>query len=163
VQWSTSSPILSLSYATTSGRPSSEQQFQQEIPLAPLLKPTSIPAQQPIADPLFPTIRLAALIYASAITNRQSFRSIVTEDDFNNLWQAFWKVPLSRWKEVLGVSNWILVPFLPIARGMKQGRIVKNMVFNGLFTMAIEDWEVATRVMERTEGLRMWLAGGEPG
>jgi hypothetical protein len=88
---------------------------------------------------------------------------MVTEEDFTSLWQAIRKVPLSRRKEVLGVSNWILVPFLPIARGAKQGRIVKNMVFNGLFTMGVEDWGVATSVIERTEGLRMWLAGGGPG
>ncbi|RKU46667.1 hypothetical protein DL546_008275 [Coniochaeta pulveracea] len=162
VQRSTSSPIVTLSHTTKSGRASSEQQFQQGTAMPPP-NPTSFPAQQPVADPLFPAIRLAGLVYARAISNRQSFQSILTEGDLTSLWQAFWRVPLSRWKEVLGVCNWILVPFLPIARNTKQGRVIKNLVFNGLFTMGVEDWEVATSVMERMEGLRVWLAGGGPG
>lgn len=127
-----------------------------QIPPHPTHPPPPL-SQQP--DPLYQSVRLAALLYARAITTRQPFATTVSENEFIQLWRIMWRVPLTTWKGVLGVFNWILLPIAPVARGTRHGRFVKSMGFNGALQMGVDNWGLAGGGMEAGVRLGGWLDG----
>ncbi|KAK4121042.1 hypothetical protein N657DRAFT_683159 [Parathielavia appendiculata] len=76
-------------------------------------------AEQEGADYVYQTVRLAALLYCRAIKLRQPFSLITTPAEFLSLWTTAWRVPLSKWRCLLGVFNFVLLPL--VSYGMMGG------------------------------------------
>jgi hypothetical protein len=117
-------------------------------------------------DYLYQSVRLAAIIYSRAVTQRQPFSSVVRSEDFSLLWSTMWRVPLGTWKGVLGVFNWIVAALAPVVVVMttgqsqqRHGRFVKSMLANSLLQIGLDNWELARGVMEASGRLQEWLAG----
>lgn len=128
--------------------------------------PQPNPDQPPDAPPdyLYRSVRLAAIIYSRAITWRQPFSAAVPPADFMRLWTTMWRVPLTAWKGVLGVFNWIIVgivaPAAAAGGGGSRGhhdRFVKSMLANSLLQIGADNWELARGVMEAAARLQGWL------
>jgi len=119
----------------------------------------SPPAAEP-PDYIYQAVRLAALIYSQAIKLRQPFSSVVSDSDFMQVWTTTWRVPLSTWRSLLGVFNWILVPLLPSGK-RPHDRFVKTIVNVSLFQMGMDNWEVGSGAMDAALKLQRWL-GPEP-
>ncbi|KAH6844926.1 hypothetical protein B0I37DRAFT_392272 [Chaetomium sp. MPI-CAGE-AT-0009] len=129
------------------------------VPLA-----TDSDSDSPSPDPVYQTVRLAALLYSRAIMHRRPFSLVVTSDEFLRLWTTAWRVPLSTWRSLLGVFNWVLLPIVPSGGKAAQphDRFVKGMMNISLFQMGVDNWEIASAVMEAELSLQRWL-GGESG
>lgn len=121
----------------------------------------SNPASPDPPDYLYQSVRLAAIIYSRAITQRQPFSSAAAPADFLLLWRTMWRVPLTAWKGVLGVFNWIMIGIAPAARELQgHDRFVKSMLANSLLQIGADNWELARGVMEASARLQGWLGGG---
>lgn len=124
-------------------------------------------AAQPLAGPmespdfLYQCVRLAALMYSRAVMERQPFSSVVDTADFLRLWTTMWRVPLTTWKGVLGVLNWIILPITPAACGTRYGRLIKSMLTNSALQMSLDNWEVASCSMKAALSLQRWLGQGQ--
>ncbi|EOO03543.1 hypothetical protein UCRPA7_970 [Phaeoacremonium minimum UCRPA7] len=112
-------------------------------------------------DVLYQAVRQAALIYSRVIMLRQSFRAVVTQNEFLQLWTTMWRVPLATWKGVLGVFCWIVLGITPTARETPHDRFVKSMLTISLNQMSIENWEIADAAMKAGLKLHQWLRDGE--
>ncbi len=111
-------------------------------------------------DHVYQAVRQAALLYSRAIMLRRPFSQVVTADEFLSLWTTAWRVPLSTWRSLLGVLNWILLPIVPSGKAAQpHDRFVKGMLNISLFQMGMDNWEIASAVMEAALSLQRWLAG----
>lgn len=115
----------------------------------------SSPATEP-PDYVYQAVRLAALMYSQAIKLRRPFSAIVSTDDFLQLWTTCWRVPLSTWRSLLGVFNWLLVPLIPCGK-RPHDRFVKAMLNVSLFQIGMDNWEIACGAMEGALKLQRWL------
>ncbi len=151
-------------------RPSA-QSLSPEQPRAPSRSPpppTATGASQsgppdPGPDYVYQAVRQAALLYSRAIMLRRPFSQVVTPAEFLRLWTTAWRVPLSTWRSLLGVLNWILLPIVSCgkaAAAQPHDRFVKGMMNISLFQMGMDNWEIASAVMEAGLSLQRWLAGG---
>jgi hypothetical protein len=94
---------------------------------------------------------------------RRPFSQVVAPAEFLRLWTTAWRVPLSTWRSLLGVLNWILLPIVSCgkaAAAQPHDRFVKGMMNISLFQMGMDNWEIASAVMEAGLSLQRWLAGG---
>lgn len=134
-------------------------------PPPPQSTTTIDPSISPNTDPdyIYQTTRLAALLYTRAISHRLPFSLTVTPLEFESLWTTTWRVPLSTWRSLLGVFNWVLLPLVSSSRAMGTGheRYVRGMMNIGLLQAGMENWEVARGVMEGGVRLQAWLGGGK--
>ncbi|KAK3901686.1 oleate activated transcription factor 3 [Staphylotrichum tortipilum] len=117
----------------------------------------------PRPDYVYQAVRQAALLYSRAIMQRRPFSMVVAPAEFLQLWTTAWRVPLSTWRSLLGVLNWILLPIVSCgkaAAAQPHDRFVKGMMNISLFQMGMDNWEIASAVMEAGLSLQRWLAGG---
>ncbi|KAK0614029.1 hypothetical protein B0T14DRAFT_293150 [Immersiella caudata] len=144
-------------HAATGGRaslqPQSENQDRWERPESAGRR--SPPAADQ-ADYIYQAVRLAALIYSQAIKLRRPFSSVVNDSDFMQVWTTAWRVPLSTWRTLLGIFNWVLVPLLPSGK-RPHDRFVKTIVNVSLFQMGMDNWEVGSGAMDAALKLQRWL------
>lgn len=121
----------------------------------------------PLDDPLHTAIMTSSALYTRTIILRQPFSAVVTESDALAVLAATWRIPLTRWRSVIGVLLFVLMPILPTVSkspresgglGMHAG-FVKSILQIGFMQMAIEDWEVCRVIMERVAKLGAWLRG----
>ncbi|KAL2128387.1 hypothetical protein VTI74DRAFT_9257 [Chaetomium olivicolor] len=149
--------------ASVQPQDSPHPQQQHDPPSAVLPNPTpttAVSEHQPPPDYVYQAIRLAALLYSRAIMHRQPFSAIVNPAEFLRLWTTAWRVPLSKWRSLLGVFNWILLPIVPSGKAAQpHDRFVKGVINISLFQMGMENWEIAWEVMEGAGRLQRWLAG----
>jgi len=140
---------------------SADDRLPHHHPLQPSQMSTSSSSSPDPPDYLYQSVRLAAILYSRAIMQRQPFSSVVEQADFLLLWSTMWRVPLTAWKGVLGVFNWIIAALAPVAaRGsQRHGRFVKSMLANSLLQIGIDNWELARGVMEASGRLQGWLGG----
>jgi len=155
---------------TSSQTPTSHTQSQSPAPSPSSPLPTATPtptptdAADPSADHVYQAVRLAALLYSRAIMHRRPFSHVVTPDEFLRVWTTAWRVPLSAWRSLLGVLNWILLPLVPSGKvAQPHDRFVKGMMNISLFQMGMDNWEIASSVMEAGLSLQRWLAGESAG
>lgn len=123
------------------------------------------PQSEPTQDFMYQAVRQAALIYSRAITNRRPLRDAGTcsQEDFLGLWTTVWKIPLRRWKAVLGVFVWVMVCITPASRGTPHSRFVKSLLTVGMTQMGLEDWQVAEKSARGALTLVEWLSGRNGG
>jgi hypothetical protein len=132
-------------------------------PSSPLPTTTTDPAG-PSPDYVYQAVRLAALLYSRTIMRRRPFSLVVAPDEFLRLWTTAWRVPLSTWRSLLGVLNWILLPIAPSGKAAQpHDRFVKGMMNISLFQMGMDNWEIAGSVIEAGLSLQRWLAGESAG
>ncbi|KAK4213670.1 hypothetical protein QBC37DRAFT_473101 [Rhypophila decipiens] len=73
--------------------------------------PESQPGK-PESDPLYTAVRLAAPLYAGAISTRQPFSKICEPADALHILAATWRIPLSRWRGVIGPLLFTLISII---------------------------------------------------
>ncbi|GAB1313810.1 hypothetical protein MFIFM68171_04020 [Madurella fahalii] len=147
------------------------QQQQQPYLPGPLPPPqeTTATAHHPPPDYVYQSVRLSALLYSRAIMRRQPFSLVVNSAEFLQLWTTTWRVPLSTWRSLLGVFNWILLPIVPVSARADGGgtsshdRFVKGTMNITLLQMGMDNWEIACQVMDAALSLQRWLAGAVEG
>ncbi|KAK3301447.1 uncharacterized protein B0H64DRAFT_370561 [Chaetomium fimeti] len=143
------------------------QPQQRPIEMTPTPPPPLTPATDsdgPAPDHVYQAVRLAALLYSRAIMHRRPFSLVVTADEFLRLWTTAWRVPLSTWRSLLGVFNWVLLPIVPSGKAAQpHDRFVKGMMNISLFQMGVDNWEIASAVMEAELSLQRWLGGESVG
>ncbi|KAK0670581.1 hypothetical protein QBC41DRAFT_221525 [Cercophora samala] len=115
-------------------------------------------------DYIYQSVRLAAILYSRAIMLRRPFKQIVTRAEYLQLWRTTWKVPLSIWRSLLGVFNWILLPLVSSSSSQEQdsnnhGHFVKGMLNVSLLQIGMENWELCSGIMDASVGLQRWLSG----
>ncbi|KAK0714690.1 hypothetical protein B0H67DRAFT_536573 [Lasiosphaeris hirsuta] len=138
--------------------------------LAPMQNhPPPPPRPSPNPDYLYTAVRLTAPLYARAIGTRQPFSAVCSPADALALLGATWRIPLSRWRGVIGVLLFALVSIVATASGAGDGRdeylrphagFVKSILQIGFMQMALESWEVCRETMGRAGRLLTWLRGG---
>jgi hypothetical protein len=162
--WHSIRSVHSNHSAASSDQAYSDQSADDRLPHKPLHQPTptSFSSSPDPPDYLYQSVRLAAILYSRAIMQRQPFSSALEPSDFLLLWSTMWRVPLTTWKGVLGVFNWIIVGIAPVAReSQRHSRFVKSMLANSLLQIGADNWELARGVMEASGRLQGWL--GEEG
>jgi hypothetical protein len=120
-----------------------------------------VQSSQTPEDPMYQTIRLAALIYTSAIVSRQPFSKACSPTDFYELWTTLWRVSLSKWKSVLGIYLWIIITITPTSRDTAHGRFVKSMLTIAALNLGLENWNASNSALRGAMRLQAWLAGGK--
>ncbi|KAK3352554.1 hypothetical protein B0T25DRAFT_606491, partial [Lasiosphaeria hispida] len=140
--------------------------------LAPIQYHPQLPPRAPSPKPdyLYAAVRLTAPLYARAIGTRQPFSAVCSPADALALLGATWRIPLSRWRGVIGVLLFALVSIVATASGGGDGGdeylrphagFVKSILQIGFMQMALESWEVCREMMGRAGRLLAWLRGGE--
>ncbi|KXJ90780.1 hypothetical protein Micbo1qcDRAFT_225647 [Microdochium bolleyi] len=113
------------------------------------------------ADPVYQAIRQAALLYATAIVERQPFSKVVSFEQFYELWTTVWRVPLTRWKSLAGIFLWIIIIISPTAATTPHSRFVKSMLTTPALGIGIENWFASSSSLRAVLALQAWLRGGE--
>ncbi|KAL8404635.1 hypothetical protein RB594_009479 [Gaeumannomyces avenae] len=67
-------------------------------------------------DPLYTGVRLAALLYARALAERRPFSEICPPSEALALLMATWRIPLGRWRGIIGVFLFMLMAIMPTVR-----------------------------------------------
>jgi len=80
--------------------------------------------------------------------HRQPFSAVVSEADFLLLWTTTWHISLATWRSVLGIFNWLMLPLVSASRGTPRNRFVKSMLANTLLQIGLDNWEIASAVMD---------------
>ncbi|KAK4104345.1 hypothetical protein N658DRAFT_466451 [Parathielavia hyrcaniae] len=136
-------------------------------PVTQFRQPQSLSPQPPFphleeADYVYQTVRLAALLYSRAIKLRRPFSALVSPAEFLALWTTAWRVPLSKWRSLLGVFNFVLLPLVSCQQQQQvNDRFVRGMMNISLFQMGLDNWGVAREVMGAGLRLQGWLVGGK--
>ncbi len=129
-----------------------------------------VPSDPPPAavDSLYGAVRLAAPIYARAIATRQPLSAVCSTKEVMQLLIATWKIPLARWRGVIGIFIFILTAIIPATTTstspfiLPHNGFVKSILQIGYMQMAINNWGVAAEAMQRSLGLQSWLRGSAP-
>lgn len=168
-------PSTAATTTTAAGDTATAQQQPGGQPPPPPPPPASIaiPATETGdggPDYVYQTVRLTALLYSRAIAQRQPFSRTVSEEEFRGVCTTAWRVPLARWRQLLGVFTWVLLPLVAAGTVVTssssaaadkaaagQRRFVRGMLSAGLLQMGLDDWAVAARAMEAALGLQRWL------
>lgn len=116
---------------------------------------------EPTSDPVYQAIRQAALLYATAIVERQPFSKVVSLEKFYELWTLVWRVPLTRWQSLVGIFLWIIIIILPTAATTPHSRFVKSMLNTPALGIGIENWFASSSSMRAALTLQAWLRGGD--
>ncbi|KXX74417.1 Oleate activated transcription factor 3 [Madurella mycetomatis] len=157
-----------------SAAPGQQHQQQQSYRPGPPSPPPPPPPQGAAAhsppDYVYQSVRLSAILYSRAIMRRQPFSLVVTPAESLQLWTTTWRVPLSTWRSLLGIFNWILLPIVSVSGRPDGGgsasshdRFVKGTMNISLFQMGMDNWEIACQVMDAGLSLQRWLAGAVEG
>ncbi|KAK0719499.1 hypothetical protein B0H67DRAFT_599232 [Lasiosphaeris hirsuta] len=130
----------------TGRRPSFQASTQTSEPLDPRWEPPPDRASPPLPDSpdyIYQAVRLAALMYSQAIKLRRPFSLVVGTAEFTQLWTTTWRVPLSTWRQLLGVFNWLMLPLAPSGKATEHDRFVKAMLNVSLLQIGMDNWEIA--------------------
>ena len=157
-------PRLSPSEAQPPLSPTSKDQ-KSSAPSVPDADRTPSDPPPAAADPLYGAVRLAAPIYARAIATRQPLSAVCSTKEAMQLLIATWKIPLARWRGVIGIFIFILTAIIPATTSstspfvVPHNGFVKSILQIGYMQMAIDNWGVAAEGMRRSLGLQSWLRG----
>lgn len=141
--------------------------------------PDDIPdSPSPTDDALYTAVRQAALVYARAIGSHQPLSSTCSADEALSILMATWRVPLARWRGIVGIFIFIMASIAPTvthhsgataSSGAKEdadaSRIdfgphagfVKSILQIGLMQMSLESWSTCKDTMKRALRLQSWL------
>ncbi|KAH7025892.1 uncharacterized protein B0I36DRAFT_329370 [Microdochium trichocladiopsis] len=125
----------------------------------PIDSPSSM--SEDTTDPVYQAIRQAALLYATAIVERQPFSKVCSHEQFYELWTTVWRVPRTRWKSLAGIFLWIIVVILPTAATTPHSRFVKSMLTTSGLEIGTENWFAASSALRAVLTLQAWLRGGD--
>ncbi|KAI1878582.1 hypothetical protein JX265_002759 [Neoarthrinium moseri] len=109
--------------------------------------PSSV-SMEPAPDYVYQSIRLAALVYTSAIVARKPLSQSCSVADFYQVWATVWRVPLSVWKSMMGIFLWIIVVITPPSRSTPHARFVKSMLTIAALVLGIENWPVSSGALK---------------
>lgn len=146
-------------HSATSATPSLDDHNQSPVPNNESAQAKSLVDNPP--DYLYQSIRLAALMYTTAIVERKPFSITCSLHDFYQLWTTIWRVPLTVWKSMMGIFLWIEVAITPPARDTPHGRFVKSMLTIVCLNLGVDNWDATSNAMRSAIRLQAWLGGGE--
>lgn len=161
-------PKFSSDRPTASSPPSSSSSASTEsqTPTAP---PRPLTSQHPPAGPLYTAVRLTASLYTRAIVDRLPLSEICADEDALAILAASWRVPLDRWRGVVGVFLFIVVAIVPTLHQRSDAaggggiyshihtRFAKSILQIGLMNVALVDWPACREMMSRALRLQRWL------
>jgi len=120
-------------------------------------------------DPFYTAARLAATLYAKAIATRRPLGEVCSEADALSVLTASWRIPLARWRGMLGIFMWIMLSILPtVHRKTGKGnisaklhtRFAKSILQCGWMQMSLENWTTCNESMQRALWFQRWLRQG---
>lgn len=138
-------------------------------PLSPPQPPAS---QHPPAGPLYTAVRLTASLYTRAILERRPLGQVCADEDALAILAASWRVPLDRWRGVVGVFLFLMVAIVPTLHQRSDAagvggihshihtRFAKSILQIGLMNVALVDWPACREMMSRALRLQRWLREG---
>lgn len=112
------------------------------------------------SDPVYQSIRQAALLYATAIVERRPFSRVCSDEQFYELWATMWRVPQTRWRQLAGIFLWIVALIVPTAAMTPHSRFVKSMLTTPGLEIGIENWFAASSSLRMILTLQAWLRAG---
>ncbi|CAK7246261.1 MAG: hypothetical protein STHCBS139747_007885 [Sporothrix thermara] len=157
---------------------SSSLSSSSDCPLSPPQhSPPSAGAQQalpPPAGPFYTAVRRTACLYTRAILEHRPFSEVCSDADALAILAAAWRVPLDRWRGVLGIFVFIMVAIVPTLHqrcdkpsGDGGGiyshihtRFAKSILQIGFMNVALVDWPTSREMMRRSLQLQRWLREG---
>lgn len=89
--------------------PHSQRQTRRDRPRAARLE----------ADPLYVSVRLAAILYARAIATRRPLSAVCLPSDALALLSTTWQIPLARWRRVIGVFIFVFTSISPSLKSVE--------------------------------------------
>jgi hypothetical protein len=138
---------------------SSQPRARSGSPSSPAALPPG--AAMPAPDALYQAVRLTALVYARAISERRPFSEVVEPADFIKLWTTAWRVSLTAWKGLAGVFTWLTLSIVASARDTPHDRFVKSMLAICTVQTSLECWEIASAALRAALRLNAWLMAGK--
>jgi hypothetical protein len=150
----------SSTHSATSATSSLSEHSQPSLPKNESTHASSSSMETP-PDYLYQSIRLAALMYTTAIVERKPFSTVCSLHDFYQLWTTIWRVPLTVWKSMMGIFLWIEVAITPPSRDTPHGRFVKSMLTIVCLNMGVDNWDSTSSALRGAIRLQAWLNGGE--
>ncbi|CAK7212232.1 hypothetical protein SBRCBS47491_001388 [Sporothrix bragantina] len=129
--------------------------------------------QHPPAGPLYTAVRLTACLYTRAILERKPFSEVCSDADALAILAASWRVPLDRWRGVLGIFVFVMAAVIPTLHqrcdrpdgggiySHIHTRFAKSILQIGLMNVALVDWPASREMMGRSLQLQRWLREGQ--
>ncbi|CAK7197971.1 hypothetical protein SEUCBS139899_000625 [Sporothrix eucalyptigena] len=137
---------------------------------------TALRPQHPPAGPLYTAVRLTACLYTRAILERKPFSQVCSDEDALAILAASWRVPLDRWRGVVGIFIFVMVALVPTLhqrsdlpasagsggiRSHIHTRFAKSILQIGLMNVSLVDWPACREMVSRSLRLQRWLREGE--
>lgn len=126
-------------------------------------EPFSLPRHEDATarpDSIYHVVRMAALITVRAIRDRRPLSETCTNEEFLQIWTTSWRVPLTRWRQILGIFSWAMVSVVSLSHGGAHERFARTMYMISMASRAVEDWNVFIGASTASMRLQAWLAGG---
>lgn len=102
-------------------------------------------------DPLYTGVRLAAMLYARALAERRPFSEICLPSEALALLMATWRIPLGRWRGIIGVFLFMLMAIMPTIREIQypgsRSRLVRAAARE---KKGQQQWASASKTTPRT-------------
>ena len=130
----------------------------------PLASPNAAPS--PELDPLYTAVRLTAALYTKSLATLQPLSQVCSEEDALSVLMASWRIPLARWRGMLGIFIWIMLSIVPTVHrrtglanisAKVHTRFAKSILQCGWMQMSLENWAACEESMRRTLWFQGWL------
>ena len=130
----------------------------------PLEPPRSAPPHE--LDPLYTAVRLSAVLYTNAVATLRPLSEVCSEEDALAVLMASWRIPLARWRSMLGIFVWIMLSIVPtVHQRTGSGRIsakvhtrfAKSILQCGWMQMSLENWAACEGSMQGALCFQRWL------
>lgn len=106
---------------------------------------------------VYECVRITSLVYCRAIISKLPFSIACRQEDFEGVFAAIGRVPLSRWKNISGIWCWILLALNPRARNLKDGILLRSLLKICAFALAQREWQLLVNLMEASMALQRWI------
>jgi hypothetical protein len=120
----------------------------------PAISPTSLNSTE---DLIYETVRLAALLYSTAISSRSPFSYTSQYSILQDLWKAIWRISLSRWKKIPGVFLWVILVACASSKDKMQRRLLKLNIAAVVLHIEVTRTGIAVSCLRAFLRVQKWL------
>ena len=160
-KWQTTEYVPAMNYRKE--KTSQEQQAEAQSELvgfAPQAYTGGNPDGKPLYNNADQCVQMAALAYCQAVIARRPTSEFVSPERALAMWNLLWTVPLSRWKEAIGIFVWIVLAIVPSIHGTPHARFIKTLFVVGFMSIGVDNWQGAIQAANTGLRLQKWLRSG---
>jgi hypothetical protein len=124
------------------------------------LKHLSVPSSTSVGhstSALTAIIRLSALMYSSSVSNLSPISEVFDSESYNQFHALLTQIPLTHWKQMPGIFNWILFVACPACHGDSRSKALRSKMVVAGMAISLEHFALGTEVVRRLWIVQQWI------